>query len=60
MSTRGEDILDSARIVESLEEAVGDCVFVAGATARVEGVYRGAGVGRRGRFAGWVLRGRRC
>jgi len=29
-----EDILDSARVVSSLEEAISDCTFVAGASAR--------------------------
>jgi TrmH family RNA methyltransferase len=29
-----DDILESARVVETLEEAIGDCVYVAGASAR--------------------------
>jgi len=41
MSTKGEPILDAARVVESPAEAVADCVFVAGTTARAEGLYRG-------------------
>ena len=33
-----DDVLDNARVVGSLDEAVGDCGFVAGASARLRGV----------------------
>src|SRR5215213_4611431 len=41
MATRhASDILESARIVATLDEAVSDCVVVAGTSARVGGLYR--------------------
>jgi tRNA/rRNA methyltransferase len=40
LSTHGESILQSARIVAELTEAVCDCVFVAGTSARIGGLYR--------------------
>jgi len=40
LSTHGEDILDNARIVTDLGEAVADCVLVAGTSARVGGPFR--------------------
>jgi tRNA/rRNA methyltransferase len=40
LSTHGEYILDAARIVADLGEAVADCVFVAGTSARTGGPYR--------------------
>jgi tRNA/rRNA methyltransferase len=40
LSTHGEQILNDARIVADLGEAVGDCVFVAGTSARTGGPYR--------------------
>ena len=40
LSTRGEAILDRARVVAELGEAVADCVLVAGTSARTGGLYR--------------------
>jgi tRNA/rRNA methyltransferase len=40
LSTQGQDILDQARIVGDLDEALADCVLVAGTSARVGGPYR--------------------
>ena len=45
VSTHGETILDRCRIVPELGEAVGDCVFVAGTSARTSGVFRGQSAG---------------
>jgi tRNA/rRNA methyltransferase len=45
LSTHGEDILDRARIVHDLGEAVGDCVVVAGTSARSGGLFRKQTVG---------------
>src|SRR5262245_20920819 len=39
-STRGEEILNQARIVSDLDAALADCVFVAGTSARRGGPYR--------------------
>ena len=41
LSTHGETILDHCRIVGELGDAVADCVFVAGTSARAAGVFRG-------------------
>jgi tRNA/rRNA methyltransferase len=41
LSTQGEFILDQARIVDDLREAVVDCVLVAGTTARTGRLIRG-------------------
>ncbi|MGE3806981.1 MAG: RNA methyltransferase [Gemmataceae bacterium] len=40
LSTHGEEILDRARVVKTLEEALADCVFVAATSARTGGMYR--------------------
>jgi tRNA/rRNA methyltransferase len=40
LSTHGESILDTCRIVLDLSEAVADCVFVAATSARTGGLYR--------------------
>jgi tRNA/rRNA methyltransferase len=40
LSTHGEEILDQARVVATLDEAIADCVLVAGTSARVGGPYR--------------------
>jgi len=40
LSTHGEEILRSARIVAYLGEALADCVFVVGTSARTGGAYR--------------------
>jgi tRNA/rRNA methyltransferase len=40
LSTHGQDVLDQARVVATLDEAVADCVLVAGTSARVGGPYR--------------------
>jgi tRNA/rRNA methyltransferase len=45
LSTHGEEILDQARIVGTLDEAVGDCSLVVGTSARVGGPYRRQPVG---------------
>lgn len=46
LSTHGEFLLDSANVVESLEEAVADCTLVLATSASVEGVYREHNYGR--------------
>ncbi len=40
MATQGEDILDTARVVEELGQAVADCVLVLGTSARHGGLIR--------------------
>src|SRR5262249_37179121 len=45
MSTHGEAILDRARIVASLDEAVAECVAVAGTSAQVAGPVPGLTAG---------------
>jgi tRNA/rRNA methyltransferase len=45
MSTHGESILDSARIVGELGEALADCALVAGTSARSGGLFRRQTVG---------------
>jgi tRNA/rRNA methyltransferase len=45
LSTHGEAILDRARLVTDLGEAVADCLLVAGTSARVGGPYRRQSVG---------------
>jgi tRNA/rRNA methyltransferase len=40
LSTQGESILDQARIVSSIEEALADCIMVAGTSARTGGLFR--------------------
>src|SRR5262245_10889870 len=40
LSTRGEEILNRARTVPELADALADCVFVAGTSARTGGPYR--------------------
>ncbi len=45
MSTHGEDILDTARIVSTLDEAIADCVLVIGTSGPEGGLYRRQSVG---------------
>src|SRR5262249_22815689 len=45
LSTHGESILEHARTVATLEEAVGDCGLVAGTSARTGGPVRRQSVG---------------
>lgn len=40
LSTHGEVILDRARVVATLDEALADCILVAGTSARVGGPFR--------------------
>jgi len=40
LSTQGEEVLDRTRVVGDLGEAVADCVFVAGTSARSGGLVR--------------------
>jgi tRNA/rRNA methyltransferase len=40
LSTHGEDILNEARVVATLEEALADCVMVAATSARLGGLFR--------------------
>jgi tRNA/rRNA methyltransferase len=40
LSTHGEAILDQARIMAELGEAVADCILVAGTSARIGGLFR--------------------
>jgi tRNA/rRNA methyltransferase len=45
LATHSQDILDQARIVQDLGEAVDDCVVVAGTSARTGGLFRRQSVG---------------
>ena len=45
MSTHGEEILDAARIVPTLVDAIADCVLVVGTTGPEGGLYRRQSVG---------------
>jgi tRNA/rRNA methyltransferase len=45
LSTHGETILDQARTVSDLGDALADCLFVAGTSARIGGPYRRQSVG---------------
>lgn len=45
MATHGEDLLERAIIVPSLDEAIADCVLVAGTSANIAGHVRGLTVG---------------
>jgi TrmH family RNA methyltransferase len=40
-TVHGEPVLRSSRVVATLDEAVADCVLVAGTSARTAGLYRG-------------------
>ena len=40
LSTHGEEVLDRCRVVADVADAVGDCVVVAGTSARVGGPLR--------------------
>ena len=40
LSTHGEPVLESVRVVATLNEAIGDCSFVAGTSSRIGGLYR--------------------
>lgn len=46
LATHGSEILDAARIVDSLDDAVADCSVVLGTTGNVEGIYRTHNYGR--------------
>jgi tRNA/rRNA methyltransferase len=45
LSTHGQMILDRARVVASLEEALADCILVVGTSGRVGGPFRRQSVG---------------
>src|ERR1700730_19906 len=45
LSTHGEAILDRCRVVADLDAAVADCVFVAGTSARLGGLFRRQSLG---------------
>lgn len=45
LSTHGEAILDQALIVSDLGEALAECLFVTGTSARIGGLYRRQSVG---------------
>jgi tRNA/rRNA methyltransferase len=45
MSTHGEAILDQARVVNELGEAIADCTFVAATSARTGGLFRKQSLG---------------
>jgi tRNA/rRNA methyltransferase len=55
LSTHGESILDSARIVPNLSDALADCVLVAGASARTGGLVRRQSVGAPRQLAPEIL-----
>jgi tRNA/rRNA methyltransferase len=40
MSTHGEDVLNGARIVANLDDAIRDCVLLVGTSARAGGLFR--------------------
>src|SRR5437762_3005219 len=40
LSTHGEELLDRSRTVAELSEAVADCVFIVGTSARRGGLFR--------------------
>ncbi len=40
LATHGEHLLESARVVESLDDAVADCGYVVATSSNVEGLYR--------------------
>src|SRR5262245_34790695 len=46
LATHGEPVLDSAVVVQTLDEAVADCRLVVATSANVEGVYRTHNYGR--------------
>src|SRR5437868_4311384 len=46
LSTHGEAILHTARVVPEFSAAVADCVLVVGTSARVGGLFREPSVGR--------------
>lgn len=46
LSTHGEPVLDTAAVVETLDEAVADCRVVLATSANVEGIYRTHNYGR--------------
>lgn len=45
LATHGVDVLDSARVVNDLGEAVGDCAFVLGTAGVTDGMFRQIAVG---------------
>ena len=45
LATHGVEVLDSARVVQDLGEAVGDCVFVLGTAGVSDGMFRQIAVG---------------
>src|SRR5438128_3837734 len=45
MSTHGETVLNDARIVNDLSDAINDCVLVVGTSARSGGLFRSQNVG---------------
>src|SRR6266446_5936117 len=45
LATHAEELLDQARIVADFDEAVADCVLVAGTSARSGGLFRRQSVG---------------
>jgi TrmH family RNA methyltransferase len=55
LSTHGESILDAARIVPNLNDALADCVLVAGASAKIGGPVRRQSVGTPRRLAPEIL-----
>ena len=55
LATHAEDILDSARIVTELGDAVADCVLVVGTSARTGGLFRRQSVGPPEEIAGRLV-----
>src|SRR5436305_259605 len=45
MSTQGESILNNARVVTNVSEAINDCVLVVGTSAKSGGLFRRQNVG---------------
>src|SRR5688572_4888750 len=45
LATHGEPVLDAARVVPTLAEALADCVLVVGTSARTGGLFRRQTVG---------------
>jgi tRNA/rRNA methyltransferase len=55
LATHAEDLLDKARIVPELGDAVGDCILVVGTSARTGGLFRRQSVVATEQFAPQVV-----
>jgi tRNA/rRNA methyltransferase len=57
LATHAQDVIDSARIVSEFTDAVGDCVLVAGTSARIGGLFRRQSVVAPEQIAKLVMQG---